>query len=124
MEYFGRCGETRAGLFCAVYVGFHSNNEVFAMAISRKEKEENEQTFAAMFRDGEETPESVIVKVMRGQKSIMRRGKQQRITKEMVRAAEVLLPYRLPRLNSIDAQVKNVDMTHEEWLRIIEEGGK
>lgn len=94
------------------------------MAISRKEKEENEQTFAAMFRDGEETPESVIVKVMRGQKSIMRRGKQQRITKEMVRAAEVLLPYRLPRLNSIDAQVKNVDMTHEEWLRIIEEGGK
>ncbi len=94
------------------------------MAISRKEKEENEQTFAAMFRDGEETPESVMVKVMRGQKSIMRRGKQQRITKEMVRAAEVLLPYRLPRLNSIDAQVKNVDMTHEEWLRIIEEGGK
>ena len=85
------------------------------MAISRKEKEENEQTFAAMFRDGEETPESVMVKVMRGQKSIMRRGKQQRITKEMVRAAEVLLPYRLPRLNSIDAQVKNVDMTHEEW---------
>ncbi len=94
------------------------------MATSRKEKEENEQTFAAMFRDGEETPESVMVKVMRGQKSIMRRGKQQRITKEMVRAAEVLLPYRLPRLNSIDAQVKNVDMTHEEWLRIIEEGGK
>ena len=90
------------------------------MAISRKEKEENEQTFAAMFRDGEETPESVMVKVMRGQKSIMRRGKQQRITKEMVRAAEVLLPYRLPRLNSIDAQVKNVDMTHEEWLKIIE----
>ena len=90
------------------------------MAISRKEKEENEQTFAAMFRDGEETPESVMVKVMRGQKSIMHRGKQQRITKEMVRAAEVLLPYRLPRLNSIDAQVKNVDMTHEEWLKIIE----
>ena len=93
------------------------------MAISRKEKEENEQTFAAMFRDGEETPESVMVKVMRGQKSIMRRGKQQRITKEMVRAAEVLLPYRLPRLNSIDAQVKNVDMTHEEWLEQMDGDG-
>ena len=93
------------------------------MATSRKEKEENEQTFAAMFRDGEETPESVMVKVMRGQKSIMRRGKQQRITKEMVRAAEVLLPYRLPRLNSIDAQVKNVDMTHEEWLEQMDGDG-
>ncbi len=85
-------------------------------------KKENEQTFAGLFRDGEETPESIVAKVMWGQETIMHRGKQQRITQKMVSAAMALLPYRLPRLNSIDAHVKNVDMTHEEWLASMDDG--
>lgn len=86
---------------------------------SKKELEErkaNEQTFSGLFRDGAETPESIITKIMWGQQTITHAGKRKRITKEMQRAAEALLPYRLPRLNAIDAQVKNVEMTHEEWI--------
>lgn len=94
---------------------------------SKKELEErkaNEQTFTGLFRDGAETPESIIAKVMWGQQTIMHAGKRKRITKEMQRAAEALLPYRLPRLNAIDAQVKNVEMTHEEWLESLDKEGK
>lgn len=85
-------------------------------------KKENEQTFAGLFNDGEETPEGLMVKVMRGQESIMRKGRQQRITKNMVSAAMALLPYRLPRLNSVDATVKHVEITHEEWLKQMDGG--
>lgn len=91
---------------------------------SKKEREErdaNEKTFHGLFRNGEETPESIVSKVMWGQETIMHRGKQQRITKAMVGAAFALLPYRLPRLNSVDAQVKNVSMTQEEWIRMIDD---
>lgn len=85
-------------------------------------KKDNERTFAGLFNDGEETPEGLIVKVMRGQANITRKGKEQRITKEMVNAAMALLPYRLPRLNSIDAQVRNVEMSHEDWLESMKGG--
>lgn len=81
-----------------------------------EERKANEQTFVGLFRNGEETPESIVARVMWGQTTIMHKGKQRRITKEMRDAAMALLPYRLPRLNSIDANVKNVDMTHEEWI--------
>ena len=86
---------------------------------SKKELEQrkaNEQTFAGLFRDGAETPESIVTKVMWGQTTIMHLGKRRKISKTMQDAAMALLPYRLPRLNSIDANVKNVDMTHEEWI--------
>ena len=54
---------------------------------------------------------------MRGQEHVDIDGKQYRISNKMLGAAEKLLPYRLPNLNAIDAVQKNVDMTHEEWLR-------
>lgn len=75
-----------------------------------------EQTFHSLFADGVETPESIMVRVMHGQTTIMHKGKQRRITKEMQNAASMLLPYRLPRLNSIDAVQRNVEMTHEDWI--------
>lgn len=88
----------------------------------REEREHNEQSFNQLFRNGEETPESIVTKVMWGQEYIQHRGKERRITKTMTNAAFALLPYRLPRLNSIDAQVKHVEMTHEDWLKTIEGG--
>lgn len=87
-----------------------------------EERRNNEQTFSGLFKNGEETPESIMAKVMWGQDTIMHRGKQQRITKAMVTAASALLPYRLPRLNAVDAQVAQVEMTHEEWLAEMESG--
>lgn len=86
-------------------------------------KKENEQTFAGLFSEGQETPESIIAKVMWGQDRITHHGKTRRITKQMVAAAQALLPYRLPRLNAIDAQVRHVEMTQEQFLALAEEGG-
>ncbi|HKY45622.1 MAG TPA: hypothetical protein VJM50_21210 [Pyrinomonadaceae bacterium] len=84
-----------------------------------EERAENERTFSGLFKNGEETPESIMAKVMWGQDTIMHRGKQQRITKSMVTAAQALLPYRLPRLNSIDAVQVNVDVTQDEWAKML-----
>lgn len=81
-----------------------------------KDRKANELTFNSLFSDGSETPESIMVRVMHGQTTIMHKGKRRRITKDMQQAASMLLPYRLPRLNSIDATTRNVDMTHEEWI--------
>lgn len=89
-----------------------------------EQRRTNEQTFSGLFRDGAETPESIVTKAMWGQTTITHNGKQRKLSKEMLSAALALLPYRLPRLNSIDAQVQTVDMTHEEWLASMEgEGG-
>lgn len=90
----------------------------------REERRQNEVTFSGLFKDGAETPESIVAKVMWGQTTIMHLGKRRRITKEMQNAAMALLPYRLPRLNSVDAQVQHVEMTHEDWLRVIEGDGE
>lgn len=81
-----------------------------------EERKTNEQTFSSLFRDGEETPESMVTKIMWGSETIRHRGKQRRITRQMKDAAFALLPYRLPRLNSVDAQVKHIEMTHEDWI--------
>ena len=87
---------------------------------SKDERKQAEQTFSESLSVGE-TPESILIKVMRGQDRIQSNGKRVRITKDMIAAAQTLLPYRLPRLNSIDAQVTNVQMTHEEWLKQLDE---
>jgi hypothetical protein len=81
----------------------------------------NEQTFAGLFKDGAETPESIVSKVMWGQTTIMHLGKRRRITKEMQNAAMALLPYRLPRLNAIDATTRTVEMTQDEWVKSLAE---
>lgn len=91
---------------------------------SKKEMDErkaNEQTFAGLFKDGAETPESIVAKVMWGQTTITHHGKQRRITKEMQNAAMALLPYRLPRLNAVDAVTRNVEMTQDEWVKSLAE---
>lgn len=88
------------------------------------DRKEAEKTFHSLFSDGSETPESMMVRIMHGQTTIMHNGKQRRITKEMQNAASLLLPYRLPRLNSIDAVQRNIEMTHEDWIREIDENGE
>jgi hypothetical protein len=81
-----------------------------------KSKKEAEQSFHEALQDGE-TPEGLIIKVMRGDTKLGNR----KITALMVQAARDLLPYRLPKLNAIDAQVKNVELTHEQWLAQLED---
>lgn len=36
-------------------------------------------------------------------------------------AAKALLPYEKPRLNAVDATVRNVEMTHEEWIASLDQ---
>lgn len=86
------------------------------------ERRANEQTFHGLFSDGSETPESIMVQVMNGKTHICQKGHKRRITNTMIDAAKCLLPYRLPRLNAIDAVNRNVEMTHEEWVRMMDEG--
>lgn len=35
-------------------------------------------------------------------------------------AAKTLIGYEVPRLNAVDATVKTVEMTHEQWLDLID----
>lgn len=62
------------------------------------------------------TPEAFIAEVMQGKRRLQ--GARQ---KEQYDAAKTLLPYRLPRLNAIDAVNRNVDMSHEDFIKGLEE---
>lgn len=57
-------------------------------------------------------PEVFILQVAQGTREI--KTKKQR---EMYEAAKILLPFRLPRLNNIDAVNKNVDLSHEDFIK-------
>lgn len=81
----------------------------------KMEVEARKMSFAALCDDGV-TPEQLIIAVMRGEEKIEIKGKQTKITKQMILAAQYVMPYRLPKLNSIDAQIKTVSMTQEEWI--------
>jgi len=86
-----------------------------------KEKRANERNFHAKFEDGV-APEDVVIQVMVGTGTIEHRGKSVKISNKMFNAAMALLPYRLPKLNSIDAEVRQIEMTHEEWVRSLDDG--
>lgn len=58
------------------------------------------------------SPEVFILEVAQGKREI--KTKKHR---EMYEAAKILLPFRLPRLNNIDAVNKNVDMSHEDFIK-------
>lgn len=77
-------------------------------------KKEASNNFAALF-DGEEdhpTPEEIVVKVMWG-------DGDNSITDRQLEAAKMLLPYRLPKLNNVDAHVATTEMSHEDWINSI-----
>lgn len=57
-------------------------------------------------------PEVFILEIAQGKREL--KTKKQR---EMYEAAKILLPFRLPRLNNIDATNKNVDLTHEDFIK-------
>lgn len=82
-------------------------------------KKENSKKFDELMADGT-TPEAFIAEVMQGKRSLQ--GARQR---EQFEAAKVLLPYRLPRLNAVDAVNRNVDLTQEEFINsLMEEDGE
>lgn len=78
-------------------------------------KKDNAKKFEELMADGV-TPEAFILQVAQGKRNIT--GKRQR---EQYEAAKLLLPYRLPRLNSIDAINKNVDMTQDDFIKKLSE---
>ena len=73
-------------------------------------KKEASNSFAAMF-DGEDkpTPEEVVVKVMHGV------GNNE-ISDRQLEAAKLLLPYRLPKLATVEAHVATEELSHEDWI--------
>ncbi len=58
------------------------------------------------------SPEVFVLQVAQGKRVIKTKK-----DKEMYEAAKTLLPYRLPRLNNIDAINKNVDLSHEDFIK-------
>ena len=86
-------------------------------------KQAAEQGFHSILADGGPTPEAIMIAVMRGEEKIANgkaTGAPYKITQKMIDAAEKLLPYRLPKLNSVDAVQRNIEMTHEDWIKEID----
>tara|TARA_R110000744_G_scaffold326330_4_gene432106 strand:- start:17971 stop:18249 length:279 start_codon:yes stop_codon:yes gene_type:complete len=79
-------------------------------------KKEAASTFAGMF-DGSEakpTPEEIVVRVMHG-------DGDNTVTDRQLEAAKLLLPYRLPKLATVEAHVATTEMSHEEWIKQMDE---
>jgi len=89
-----------------------------------KHKKAAEQSFHDVLGDGGATPEMIMIAVMRGETDIAATpgAKKVKLTKQMIEAAQTMLPFRLPRLNSVDAVQRNVSMTHEEWIASMDGG--
>lgn len=81
-------------------------------------KKQAAQRFEAAIAEGI-SPETFILEVAQGKRSLKTKKAQQ-----MYEAAKILLPYRLPRLNNIDAVNKNVDLSHEDFIKQLEEEGE
>jgi hypothetical protein len=81
-------------------------------------KQKAEAVFNDLVNDGAGTPEEFVLKVMRGK--VAPSGRLTKAMRWRFDAALALLPYRLPRLNSIDATNRNVTQSHEEWLKSME----
>lgn len=62
------------------------------------------------------SPEAFILEVAQGKRELKSKKHQQQYA-----AAMALLPYRLARLNNIDAVNKNVDMSHEDFIKSLGE---
>lgn len=86
----------------------------------RTHKKEREKRFHEAISDGGLTPEGVILSVMRGEKHKVGKTEEE-FSERQYQAAKDLLPYRLPRLNSIDAVQQVVGLTHEEFLKLCDE---
>lgn len=67
-------------------------------------------------------PADILAQVMLGTESIMHRGKQVKISQKMIDAAKDLMPYYMPKLAQIEAQIATVELTHEEWIASIDGG--
>lgn len=87
-------------------------------------KKEAAKSFADLFDDsdgttegGKPTPEAIVVSVMHGIGS-------NQITDRQLEAAKMLLPYRLPKLNTVEAHVATEGMTHEEWIASLDGDGE
>lgn len=70
-------------------------------------KQQSGRSFAEQLNDGGETPANLMLTKMRdGRVPLAHR----------LQIAEKLMPYSVPKINPVDAQDANVEVTHEEWL--------
>ena len=58
------------------------------------------------------SPEVFVLEVAQGKREIKTEKHRQ-----MYEAAKLLLPYRMPKLNNIDATNKNIDLSHEDFIK-------
>jgi len=79
-------------------------------------KKEAASTFAGMFDGTPEkpTPEELVVRVMHG-------DGDNTVTDRQLEAAKLLLPYRLPKLATVEAHVATTEMSHEDWIASLDE---
>lgn len=73
----------------------------------------NQKRFEEAVKDGV-APEVFILEVAQGKRAIKTRKDERAYD-----AAKTLLPYRLPKLNNIDAINRNVDLPHEEFIKTL-----
>lgn len=74
-------------------------------------KKAAQDNFNSLCGDGK-SPEEIILAVMRG---------DTKITERQQAAANALLRFRLPALQSVEAHVARTEMSHEEWIESLED---
>lgn len=79
------------------------------------DQKQTETSFHGLFGQGEDkitAPETYIATII---------SDPTQYDEKKFKAAALLLPYRVPQLNRVDAVNRNVEMTHEEWIRQLED---
>jgi hypothetical protein len=90
------------------------------VAVISPRKADAQSTFQALCRQ-RFSPEQIMMARLNNTKlTDPKTGAQVPVSKKMYDAAKDLIAFRLPRLNSIDAVMRNVDMTHDEWIETLE----
>lgn len=80
------------------------------------DQKQTETSFHGQFGTGDdkvEAPELYIASIIKD---------PSKFDTKKFEAAKLLLPYRVPQLNRVDAVQRNVEMTHEEWIKSLEDG--
>lgn len=79
------------------------------------DQKQTETSFHGLFGQGEDkitAPETYIATII---------SDPTQYDEKKFKAAALLLPYRVPQLNRVDAVNRNVEMTHEEWIKQLED---
>jgi len=97
-------------------IGEIERKRAMSKGISDRKKEAS-STFSAMFDGSEDrpSPEELVVRVMHGKDG------NNAITERQFEAAKLLLPYRLPKLATVEAHVATEELSHEDWVASLDD---